>query len=73
MQIIRKKLMIKNLKDTQNLKENHKKCLKSNIMKEHLQNKIVDSIRVETQLIQTNIAAKVYSIFKKKMRLKIKV
>jgi hypothetical protein len=48
MQIIKKKLMIKNLRDTQNLKENRKKCLKSNITKEDLQNKIVDSIRVET-------------------------
>lgn len=48
MQIIKKKLMIKNLRDTQNLKENRKKFLKSNITKEDLQNKIVDSIRVET-------------------------
>lgn len=59
MEIIKKKLMIKNLKDIQNLIENHKKCLKSSIMKEHLQNKIVDSIVAETQLIQTNIVAKV--------------
>ena len=59
MEIIKKKLMIKNLKDIQNSIENHKKCLKSSIMKEHLQNKIVDSIVAETQLIQTNIVAKV--------------
>lgn len=59
MEIIKKKLMIKNLKDIRNLIENLKKCLKSSIMKEHLQNKIVDSIVAETQLIQTNIVAKV--------------
>jgi len=36
--------MIKNLKDIQNLIENHKKCLKSRIMIEHHQNKTVDLI-----------------------------
>jgi hypothetical protein len=41
-------------------------------MKERLQSKTVDSIKVETLWTLINIAVKVCSIFKKKMKLKIK-